>query len=413
VPHVSTADRHAPTRLAVAILVAVSLIAGACGSDEADDGAAEASATAAAALRKLVPLDRPTGVAWRTGTDDLYVTLQAEGVAVLRPAEDGTFEQEPELLIDRTDEELDVESYVEAGVVGLTFSPDGSRLYVVESFPTHSPDNDREVEWRLVEYTLDANEVVDGSERVLLSTIKDRPVHNAGQVRFGPDGYLYFGLGDGSPSADAQENGQNSFTLLGTVMRIDPTPAPDGAPYTVPADNPFADGVDGAPEVWIYGVRNPWRFSWDPETLDMWLPDLGDADVEEINLIRAGEEAGANMGWSEMEGSRPFDGGTAPPDAVAPIYEFDHAVGFCGVIGGGLVPADVLPDYAGWYLFSDFCALEIFAIDPGGDPIEREGVVQTEISVTGIETFYAGEGGPDDRVLVTTLDGLYQLEAAD
>lgn len=393
------------------VVVALVVAAAACGSDDSDHATGDPAA-APAALRLLTPLERPTGVAPRAGTDDLYVALQAEGVAVLRPVGDGTYEQEPELLIDRTDEELDVESFVEAGMVGLTFSTDGARLYLIESFPTRSPDNDREVEWRVIEYTLDGNAVVEGSERVLLSIVKDRPVHNAGQIRIGPDGFLYFGLGDGSPSADAQENGQNPFTLLGTVMRIDPTPSPDGEPYTIPADNPFADGVDGAPEVWIYGVRNPWRFSWDPDTDDFWLPDLGDADFEEINLIPAGEEAGANMGWSEMEGNHPFDDGTAPPDAVPPIYEFEHAVGFCGIIGGGLVPEGVLPDYTGWYLFSDFCALEIFAVDPTGDPIERVGLAQTGLSVTGIETLYAGEGGPDERVLVTTLDGLYQLEAA-
>jgi glucose/arabinose dehydrogenase len=358
----------------------------------------------------LVALDRPTQVAARAGTDDLYATLQADGVAILEPNDDGTYTQADELLVDRTAENFDADEFVEAGVLGLTFSADGSKLYLVESMPTGDLQNPRQVRWRLLEYTLDGNTVVEGSERELLTIVKERPVHNGGQVRFGPDGYLYVGLGDGWPVGDELESGQDPFTLLGKVMRIDPEPAPDGRPYTIPADNPFADGVDGAPEVWIFGVRNPWRFDWDPATDDLWLTDVGDATIEEINHLPAGTDRGANLGWSEVEGSRAFEGGTAPENAIAPVYEYEHAVGFCAIIGGTLMPESVLPDYAGWYVFSDFCALEIFAIDPDADPVERVGLVGTGMSVTSIETITPSDG-TDDRVLVTTLDGLYQLVA--
>jgi glucose/arabinose dehydrogenase len=397
----------------VAGLLALAAVLGACGAD-ADDRGAEtveeavpALAPAPAQLAELASLERPTQVAARPGADDLYATLQADGVAVLEPHDDGTYEQAPELLVDRTEEDFDVQSYVEAGVLGLTFSDDGDRLYLVEAMPTGDLQNPRQVEWRLLEYTLDGNTVVEGSERVLLSIIKERPVHNSGQVRFGPDGYLYVGLGDGWPVGDELESGQDRFSQLGKVMRIDPTPSPDGTPYSIPPDNPFADGVDGAPEVWLYGVRNPWRFHWDPATGDLWLTDVGDATIEEINRLPAGTDRGANLGWSEVEGSRAFDGGTAPADAVPPVYEYEHAVGFCAVIGGALLPESTFPEYAGWFAFSDFCALEIFAIDADAEPVERVGLVGTDVSVTSIETM------PDDRVLVTTLEGLYRLEPTE
>lgn len=386
---------------------AAGLVAVACGPDP-DDRAVESADDAVAALApaptrlvELAALDRPTQVAARPGTADLYATLQAQGVAVLEPDGD-TYRQAPELLIDRTAERFDVNSYVEAGVLGLTFSPDGDRLYLVEAFPTHNPDNDREVEWQLLEYALDGNAVVPGSERVVLSFVKNGPVHNGGQVRFGPDGYLYVGLGDGSPIGDQLRAAQDTHQLLGKVLRIDPTHQPDGRAYAIPPDNPFADGVAGAPEVWLYGVRNPWRFSWDPATGDLWLTDVGDKDVEEINRLAPGVDRGANLGWSELEGSRPFRDGVAPEGAVGPIYEYDHAVGVCAVIGGAVLPP-TFGEQAGWFAFSDFCALEIFAIDPDADPIERVPLVRTEVSVTGIETM------PDERVLVTTLDGLYEL----
>ncbi|MCZ7525056.1 MAG: PQQ-dependent sugar dehydrogenase [Acidimicrobiia bacterium] len=169
---------------------------------------------------------------------------------------------------------------------------------------------------------------------------------------------LYLGLGDGGGAGDEGRghapggNGQSLGTLLGKILRLDPRAAGSG-PYAVPADNPFV-GVEGArPEIWVYGLRNPWRFSFDRATGDLWIGDVGQNRWEEIDLIPAGAAAGANLGWNLLEGTHEFRG-APPPGAVPPVFEYPHSEG-CSVTGGYVYRGPRIPQLAGAYLFTDYC----------------------------------------------------------
>ena len=175
----------------------------------------------------------------------------------------------------------------------------------------------------------------------------------------GPDGYLYMGLGDGGGSGDPNGNAQNPDVLLGKILRIDPEGASgvEGEPpYAIPSGNPFADG-SGRPEVWLLGARNPWRFSFDTTTGDLWVADVGQNEWEEINLLPAAPSEpagrGINLGWDRMEGTHEFEGPN-PSGAILPVHEYDHSMG-CSVTGGYVYhDGTAIPALAGTYLFADY-----------------------------------------------------------
>jgi glucose/arabinose dehydrogenase len=241
----------------------------------------------------------------------------------------------------------------ERGLLGMTFSSDGRKLYVDY---TREPDG-----WTVVsEFELGNRSTIDTrSRRDLLLVEQPFANHNGGQIVIGPDGYLYVGLGDGGSQGDPNGNAQNPKTLLGSILRIDPAGGTkDGPAYAIPPGNPFADGTDGAPEVWLYGVRNPWRFTFDDLTGDLWVGDVGQDLYEEIDRLPSanGFDAGrgANLGWNEMEGTHPFGGGENPPGAVLPILDYGREAG-CAVIGGYVYRGTQIPGLAGTYLYADSC----------------------------------------------------------
>jgi glucose/arabinose dehydrogenase len=180
--------------------------------------------------------------------------------------------------------------------------------------------------------------------------------HNGGAVVFGPDGYLYLALGDGGAAGDPQGNGQSLDTLLGKILRID-VDAQDtaGRLYGIPADNPFSDG-GGLPEIWAYGLRNPWRIAFDRLTGDLYFADVGQNQWEEVNYLPAGSPGGANFGWDYFEGTHSYEGqlpsGTT---VVAPVAEYSHAEGGCSITGGFVYRGPSLPAFQGVYLYGDFC----------------------------------------------------------
>jgi glucose/arabinose dehydrogenase len=187
--------------------------------------------------------------------------------------------------------------------------------------------------------------------------------HNGGQLQFGPDGFLYIGLGDGGSGGDPLNNGQSLDTLLGKILRIDVDGA---APYVVPASNPFV-GVPGAlPEIWAYGLRNPWRFTFDRLTGDLFIGDVGQGEWEEIDLQPAASGGGENYGWRIMEGSHCFNPSTGCDQngLVLPVLEYSHDLG-CAVIGGYRYRGGQVPGIAGRYLFADFCSGTIWSASPG------------------------------------------------
>ena len=394
-------------------MCAATLVASACGGDDDEPSLSATTTTAPAAgsteplasgaapladielaLTEVAEAESPTALVARAGTDAVYV---AEREGRVRPLVDGTL---GEPILDISD---DVVTDVEQGLLGIEFSSDGGTLYVSYSI---APDGDTRVD----AYAIAGDAVDLTSRRELLAVEQPYPNHNGGDIAIGPDGYLYIGLGDGGSGGDPEGNGQDPFALLGSVLRIDPTQPGDGTPYAIPADNPFADGAQGAPEVWLYGVRNPWRFSFDAETGDLWIADVGQESIEEIDLLPAadGGGRGANLGWNEMEGAHPYEGGSNPEGAVLPLFEFDHSDGGCAITGGVVYRGEAVPELAGAYLFSDYCDGRIRGVRASGGQVVEEHIFEAE----GSELVSFGEDAQGE-VYVLSLDGtISRLEAA-
>jgi glucose/arabinose dehydrogenase len=272
----------------------------------------------------------------------------------------------------------------ERGLIGLTFSPDGTRMYVHYS---SRPNGDTTI----VEYPMGATAPDAGHPRTVLTHTHPRQNHNGGQLAFGPDGFLYVGLGDGGGSGDPDNLAQNLGDLRGKILRIDPLGATGGAGYAIPPGNPFV-GVSGADEIWSYGLRNPWRFSFDSVTGDLWIGDVGQNAHEEIDLARGGM-GGRNYGWPGLEGAFPFRG-SAPAVHDLPVLDLPQSDGYCSVIGGFVYRGAAIPALQGAYVFSDFCRghLEAIRVPTGTTVTERVdlGVPEVESAVT-FGTDAAGE----------------------
>jgi glucose/arabinose dehydrogenase len=185
--------------------------------------------------------------------------------------------------------------------------------------------------------------------------------HNGGNLVFGPDGYLYIGMGDGGSQGDPMHNGQNADALLAKMLRIDPRPS-NGRPYGIPPDNPFIDRPDARPEVWAIGLRNPWRYTFDRETGDLWIGDVGGGEREEIDFQRGGSRGGRNYGWNLMEGTVP-QSENLPSGLVRPVFEYETGSdGTCAIVGGYVYRGTGIPALHGAYLFSDYCGGQIRAL---------------------------------------------------
>lgn len=204
----------------------------------------------------------------------------------------------------------------------------------------------------------DPNRVDPNSEQILLRVDQPFANHNGGSMAFGPDGYLYIGLGDGGNRGDPRGFGQSTDTLLGKLLRIDVN---GGDPYAIPSDNPLLGG-NGKAEIWALGLRNPWRFSFDRLTGDLYIADVGQNAWEEINYLPAGSPGGANFGWNYREGAHEYLG-TAPSGAslIDPVAEYGHGEG-CSVTGGYVYRGEALPEFRGIYLYSDFCSGKVWGM---------------------------------------------------
>ena len=211
--------------------------------------------------------------------------------------------------------------------------------------------------------TTDRNRGDPASEEVLLKVKQPHAYHNGGMLAFGPDGYLYIGLGDGGGAGDQFHNAQNLQTLLGKILRID---VDRGVPYAIPADNPFVDDKTARPEIWSYGWRNPWRFSFDRATGDIYMAEVGEYDYESIDFQPADSNGGENYGWPILEGSHCFaDEYCERSGLVEPVAEYQSHVGDdpeCAVIGGYVYRGKRYPMLQGVYLFSDYCSGKVWAL---------------------------------------------------
>jgi glucose/arabinose dehydrogenase len=400
------------------LIAALVLAAGACGGggDDGDDGddtglgsgttgqdattGASGDTSGAAdeapldsieiTLTEFARADAPTSLVTRPGTGGLYVSERA---GLVRPLVDGAL---GDPIVDIVDE---VVTNSEQGLLDIEFSPDGGTLYLSYNVP---PDGDT----RIAAWTMAGDAVDPGSRRELLAVDQPFPNHKGGDIEIGPDGYLYIGLGDGGAGGDPLGNGQNTAALLGKILRIDPGAPAAGRPYGIPEGNPFADGQGGAPEVWAYGLRNPWRFTFDPRNGDLWIADVGQGQWEEISVLPP-SAAGANLGWDLMEGSHGYQGGSNPDGGVLPVFEYDHGEG-CSITGGVVYRGTGVPGLAGAYLFTDYCEGTIRAVRVADRALADERVFGAE--GPNLVSFGEDEAG---EVYVLSLDGpIYRIDPA-
>lgn len=251
----------------------------------------------------------------------------------------------------------------ERGLLGLAFDPDLAHLYI--SF------TDLEGTSTIDEFAVQDGTVQQDTRRTVLTQEQPETNHNGGDIKFGPDGYLYVAFGDGGGGGDPDGNGQKLDTLLGKLLRIDPQ---GGDPYAIPEDNPFAGDPDARGEIWSYGLRNPWRFSFDAGSGDLLIGDVGQSEWEEIDWAPADSKGGENYGWSQMEGTHPFRGGTEPDNHVPPVHEYDRTGLGCSVTGGYVYRGDAVEDLVGQYVYSDYCdgTLRSLEIENGAVTAEND-----------------------------------------
>jgi glucose/arabinose dehydrogenase len=277
----------------------------------------------------------------------------------------------------------------ERGLLSVAFPPGfASKRYFYVNY-TRAPDGATVVARYRVSAG-NANVADPASEEVILAIPQPFSNHNGGQLAFGPDNNLYIGMGDGGSGGDPLNNGQSPGTLLGKLLRIDVESGVQ--PYKVPPDNPFLLSAGYLREIWALGLRNPWRFSFDRGTGDLYIGDVGQNNIEEIDFQPAGDLAGRNYGWNIMEGDSCHPFGTVGcnrTDLTFPVFVYDHSLG-CSVTGGHVYRGAVIPSLQGVYLFGDLCSGRIWGIRKNGAAWDNAVLATTTLTIT---TFGEDESG--------------------
>ena len=287
------------------------------------------------------------------GTRRLFVAAQDGRIWIVDA--DGRVAAEPAIDLGPR-----IRSGGEQGLLGLALHPDFPRDPRV--FVDYTDTSGDTIVASLALDSSDPSRLDPDSHRRLLFVDQPYANHNGGALAFGPDGFLYVSLGDGGSGGDPHDNGQRLDTLLGKVLRLD---IDDGDAYAVPPDNPFASG-GGLPEIWLYGLRNPWRMSFDRETGDLWIGDVGQGSWEEVDVARAGL-GGSNFGWRVMEGSHCYNADACDREGLTlPAADYGRDQG-CTVIGGYVYRGAAYRFLDGAYVFADYCSGNLFAIDAGAD----------------------------------------------
>ena len=278
----------------------------------------------------------------------------------------------------------------EQGLLGLAFHPqyqENGRFFI------NYTDIDGDTVIARFQASSDSNTADPDSEVRLLGVDQPFANHNGGVLAFGPDGYLYAGLGDGGSQGDPNENAENTNVLLGKILRLDVDSA---EPYTVPADNPFGN------EVWAYGLRNPWRFSFDRSTGDLYIGDVGASNWEEIDFLPSGSPGGANFGWDAREGAHDYEGG-GPEGMIDPVAEYSHPEGGCSVTGG-YVYRGSMQEWNGIYLYGDYCTGFIWGLIQSDGTWQTQRLYDLDVTITSFGQDSAGE-----IYLVSDSGGIYRL----
>jgi glucose/arabinose dehydrogenase len=342
---------------------------------------------------------RPIGLANAgDASGRLFVVEQGGTIRILRG---GAVVAEPFL-----DLSASISAGGERGLLGLAFHPDhpsDPRFFVnytdragdtvVSSFAVRPDEPDR---------------ADPASEMVVLRIDQPYGNHNGGALAFDPDGYLLVATGDGGSAGDPHDNGQRLDTLLGKILRLDIDEATDGRKYGIPAENPFVGRGNARPEIWLYGLRNPWRIAIDRATGDLWMGDVGQGSYEEIDVHRAGSAGGANYGWARMEGFHcyPSGDGCERPELRLPVAEYGHDQG-CSVTGGTVYRGAAFPALVGGYVFSDYCSGRLWVVDAARDERQEPRLVaESGRSIASFgedeagELYVADAGGAVLRVIV-------------
>ena len=272
----------------------------------------------------------------------------------------------------------------EEGLLSIALDPAfPARPYL---YAYYSADGPRRT--ALSRFTIVGDTAAPSSEIAILDVNQPLTNHHGGTIRFGPDGMLYLGFGDGGSGGDPRGNGQNPSTLLGSVIRIDVRGASEARPYLIPPDNPtFAAALNARPETWAYGFRNPWRMAFDPATGALWLADVGQDAVEEIDVVTAG----GNYGWNRLEGGSCYSpaSGCERAGTVLPVATYPSADG-CSITGGVVYRGAAVPALRGWYVYGDFCTGTIWALPVDGPPSSSL-LVASDLNITSFGVDAAGE----------------------
>jgi glucose/arabinose dehydrogenase len=335
------------------------------------------------------------------GTDRLFVVEKVGRIMVYGP-ERG----QGQVFLDIQERVRD--SGYEQGLLGLAFAPG-----YAESGHFFVNYTDRNGDTVIARYTVsagDPDQADAASESVVLTLAQPAANHNGGHLAFGPDGYLWIGTGDGGRSDDAFGHGQNPQTLLGAMLRIDVT---DAEPYAIPEDNPWVEetweGQEVRDEIWGIGLRNPWRYSFDRATGDLWIADVGQRRYEEVHFVPADHlaEGGINFGWPIMEGTHCFQAANCDTTGLdIPLFDYDHSNG-CSITGGYVYRGEAYPELEGVYFFGDYCSGRIWAFwtHEGGDP-QLQLLLESGLRISSFGEDEAGE------IYITDIYGgrVYQLQ---
>ncbi len=361
-----------------------------CGDDDrrgSDDHRGAAGNAPAVSFTEVGTFDSPVDMVWRAGDDAPFVVNKTGTI-------DRLGESGPTTVLDVS---AQISGGSEQGLLGLAFDASGGLAYINYT----DVDGNTVVE----EHAVDAAGTFATEARRLLEIDQPYANHNGGDLVFGPDGLLYIGMGDGGSGGDPERRATNPGELLGKLLRIDPRP--NGAePYTIPPDNPFVGVAGTRPEIWSTGLRNPWRFSFDQATGDLWIADVGQNEIEEVDVAPAtdGRDAGKGLffGWSALEGDARYNDDVSPDGATAPFTTYRHGPG-CSVSGGVRARGPQVPDLVGWYVYADYCAGEVWALEVLGD-----GAAMTpgrQVTLGELPAITAIVDGPDGAVYVLSQQG--------
>lgn len=285
----------------------------------------------------------------------------------------------------------------ERGLLGIAFDKRFAHFYI--SFTNLEGTS------TVDEFAVRNGKIQPQTRRTVITQTQPYANHNGGDIKFGPDGYLYIALGDGGSGGDPHGNGQNLDTLLGKLLRIDPR---GGKPYAIPSDNPFVNDPNAKDEIWAYGLRNPWRFSFDSGTGDLFIGDVGQNDWEEIDWAPASSKGGENYGWAQMEGTHPFRGGTEPANHVPPVHEYDRANFGCSVTGGFVYRGKAIPALKGQYVYSDYCDGTVRSLQLKNGKV----TAVNDLGVNGGEVISFAQGGNGELYVLAIGGSVFRIDPA-